>query len=112
MWSTIPYSVLADEEFTSGVGPIRSGSTSLPAKSSTWTTTEGRLTLEDANRRAAALHPLPAQEPYRFLDDRWLKDHPGDKRAEELYLHTQRRSRVLAGKGTGLNSADIEALRT
>lgn len=111
MWSTIPYSVLADDEFTRGVGPIRSGSTSLPAKSSTWTTTEGRLTLDEANRRAAALRPLPAQEPYRFLDDRWIKDHPGDKRAEELYLHTQRRSRVLAGKGAGLSSADIEALR-
>ena len=35
----------------------------------------------------------------------------GDKRAQELYLHTQSRSRVLAGTGSGLETADIETLR-
>lgn len=111
MWSTIPYSILTDDEHTSSVGPMRSASTSLPAKTSTWTTTEGRLTLDEANRRAAALRPLPTQEPYRYLCDRWIKDHPDDQRTHDMYLHTQQRSRLLAGKGSGLTSADIEALR-
>lgn len=111
MWSTIPYSVLTDDEFTRTVGGIRSGSTSLPAKTSTWTTTQGRLTLDEVNARAKAMNPLTAQEPYRFLDDRWIKDHPNDPRAQELYRYTQRNSRLLAGKGAGLTQADIEVLR-
>jgi hypothetical protein len=49
---------------------------------------------------------------YRFLDDRWVKDHPDDPRADALYRHTQERSRLLAGKGAGLSFADIEALRS
>lgn len=111
MWSTIPYPALLGEEVTSGVGPIRGGHSSLPPKTSTWTTTRGRLTLDEANRLARELDPLPAREPYCFLDDRWLKDHATDPRAEELYRHTQRQSRLLVGKGTGLTSSDIEALR-
>lgn len=112
MWSTIPYSVLADDEFSSTVGPIRGGSTSLPPKTSTWTTTQGRLGLDEVNRRARELRPLPSQDRYRFLDERWLKDHVGDPRAEELYRHSQQRSRLLAGKGASLTHADVEALRS
>jgi hypothetical protein len=112
MWSTIPYSVLGDDELTRSVGPIRRGSTSLPAKTSTWTTTQGRLTLDEVNKRARELNPLPVQDRFRYLDDRWLKDHVGDPRADELYRHTQQRSRLLAGKGAGLTNADVEALRS
>jgi hypothetical protein len=111
MWSTIPYSVLADDEYTSTVGEPRGGSTSLPPKTSTWTTTQGRLTLPEVNERARSMSPLTAQVPYRFLDDRWLKDHQDDPRAHELYRATQARSRLLAGKGAGLTRADIETLR-
>jgi hypothetical protein len=111
MWSTIPYSVLADDEFTRTVGEPLSGSTSLPPKTSTWTTTQGRLTLPEVNERAKAMNPLTAQTPYRFLDDRWVKDHQGDPRAQELYRGSQAYSRLLAGKGAGLTRADIAALR-
>src|SRR6201995_1723502 len=44
MWTAIPYSVLADDNWTAGVGPIGPGSTSLPAKSAKWTTTQGKMT--------------------------------------------------------------------
>ena len=111
MWSTIPYSVLAGDPSTSSVGPIRSGSLSLPPKTSTWTTTQGKLSLDEINRRARELNPLPVQDEYRFLDDRWVKDNPNDPRADALYRHTQERSRLLAGKGAGLTFTDIEALR-
>jgi hypothetical protein len=112
MWSTIPYSVLVDDEFTSGVGPIRGGSTSLPAKQALYTTTRGKLTQDECNRLARESNPLPYQEPYRFLDDRWVKDHPGDRRANELYRFTQRDSRLLRGKGAGLTREDIQKLRS
>ena len=111
MWSTIPYSVLTDDEFTRSVGAIRSGSTSLPPKTSTWTTTQGKLTLDEANALARDLNSVALQEPYRFLDDRWVKDHPDDPRAHALYRDTQRRSRLLADAGAGIGFSDIERLR-
>jgi hypothetical protein len=111
MWSTIPYSVLADDEFTRTVGPVISGSTSLPAKTAGWTTTKGKLSIEEANRLARANRPLTATDPYRFLDDRWVKDHPDDPRADTLYRASQSRSRLLKDAGTGLTTADIERLR-
>jgi hypothetical protein len=111
MWSTIPYSVLTDDEFTTTVGPIRSGSTSLPAKTAGWTTSRGKLSLDKANKRARDTKPLAVQDPYRYLDDRWLADHPDDERADRLYRETQRTSRLLKDAGAGLTCADIEKLR-
>jgi hypothetical protein len=52
MWNGIPYSVLEDDEWTPGVGAIRSGSTSLPEKSAPYTTTQGKLTQDECNARA------------------------------------------------------------
>jgi hypothetical protein len=112
MWSTIPYSVLADNEFTSSVGPMRGGSLSLPPKTSTWTTTQGKLSLDEVNRRARAMNPLSSQDEFRFLDDRWVKNHPNDPRADALYRDAQEHSRLLVGKGAGLDFADIESLRS
>ncbi|MHB1592883.1 MAG: hypothetical protein ACYCO9_13820 [Streptosporangiaceae bacterium] len=111
MWSTIPYSVLGGYPSTPSVGAPRAGSTSLPPKTSTWTTTAGRLPLAEVNQRARVTRPLAAQEPYRFLDDRWVKDNPDDPRVQELYRHTQASSRLLAGRGAGLTRTDLDALR-
>ena len=104
--------MLADDEFTSSVGAMRGGSLSLPPKTSTWTTTQGKLSLDEVNRRARAMNPLPSQDGFRFLDDRWVKNHPNDPRADALYRDAQERSRLLAGKGAGLDFADIESLRS
>jgi hypothetical protein len=111
MWWTIPYSVLVDDEFTSTSGEIRPGTTSLPAKRSTWTTTRGKLTLDEYNRLAKAFTPVICQEPYRFLDDAWVKDHYQSKLADELYQVDQRNSRNLEGRSAGVTREDIEHIR-
>lgn len=107
MWSTIPYSVLADDEFTSSVGPIRGGSTSLPAKNGLYTTTRGKLTQEQCNSEAKGADHLVFDDEHRFLDDEWLKLHANDPRARDLYNYTQRNSRTLKGKGATLTRSDI-----
>ena len=47
----------------------------------------------------------------RHLDDAWVKNHPDDTRAHELYRRTQARSLVLKDKGAGLLREDVLALR-
>jgi len=83
MWTSIPYSVLVDDEWTASVGPIRSGSTSLPEKTAKWTTTRGKLTDEENNRLArefsSTVHDLR-----HYDDDTWTKFHPDDPKAAEL----------------------------
>lgn len=102
MESLIPYSVLADDEFTTTSGPIRPGSISLPPKTALWTTSRGKLNIEEINALASSFRPQVLQEPYRFLDDEWLKTHYQDERANELYRLTQKSSRTLEGRGAGL----------
>ena len=111
MWSPVPYSVLVDDEFTETSGPMRPGSTSLPPKSSTWTTTRGKLTLEEYNAEAQKFTPAICQEPYRFLDDAWVRDHWETPLADELYRIDQRTSRTLQGRGAGVTREDIERIR-
>ena len=111
MWSTIPYSVLADDEWTGGVGPIRGGSTSLPRKTGLYTTSQGKLTQEECNERARAFTPSTLRDGLVHLDDTWLKNHPEDPRAQDLYRRTQQHSPVLKDKGAGLGREDIAALR-
>jgi hypothetical protein len=83
MWTPIPYSVLADDEWTSSVGPIRGGSTSLPAKTAKYTTTRGKLTQDECNE-AAREHRSTAFDLRHYDDDTWVKHHPDDPKAAEL----------------------------
>jgi hypothetical protein len=83
MWTPIPYSVLADDEFTETVGPIRSGSTSLPEKTAKYTTTRGKLTQEECNRYAREFRST-AYDLRHYDDDTWVKFHPDDPKAAEL----------------------------
>jgi hypothetical protein len=110
MWTGIPYSILADDEWTSNVGPIGPGSTSLPKKTGLWTTTRGKLTQEENNRLAREFRPA-MWDLRHYDDDTWVKNHPGDPRAEELYRATQASSVVLRDKGSELLEDDIEKLR-
>lgn len=112
MLSTLPYSILDDHDGAPSAGGLHAGSSSLPAKAGLYTTTRGRLTLEEYNHQAATFRPAVLQEPYRFLDDEWVKYHWASERADSLYRLSQRTSRHLAGQGSSLRRADIEALRT
>jgi hypothetical protein len=103
----IPYSVLVDTDYAPTCGDALSGSTSLEVKTGLWSTTAGRLELDEFNRRARGFRPAVLQEPYRFLDEEWVKWHHNDPRADELYRLGQRGSRNLADRGAGLRRADL-----
>ena len=60
MWSTIPYSVLADDEWTSGVGPIRGGSTSLPPQDRALHHHAGQAHAGRVQRARPRVHPVDA----------------------------------------------------
>jgi len=108
MESRIPLSVLADDDFTPTIGEPRGRWSSLEPKRGLWTTTQGKLTLEQLNAAAKGAK-LPAEDPrLRYLDDVWIKWHADDPRAAELYEVTQRGS-SLAGSGSELRQADLAA---
>jgi hypothetical protein len=110
MWTPVPYSILEDDEWTSTVGPIGPGSTSLPAKTAKYTTTRGKLTQDECNEAARAFQPS-AWELRHFDDDTWVKNHADDPRADELYRAAQQHSSVLRDRGAGLSQADLEELK-
>jgi hypothetical protein len=110
MWTPIPYSVLADDEWTSTVGPIRPGTTSLPTKAARYTTTRGKLSQDECNRLARGFRPS-AWDLHHFDDDTWLKNHPEDPRAHELYRAAQATSTVLGGRGAGVGQDALAELR-
>ena len=83
MWTPIPYSVLEDDEWTAGVGPIRGGSTSLPPKTAKYTTTRGKLTQDECNA-AAREFSSRVHDLRHYDDDTWVKHHPDDPKAAEL----------------------------
>jgi len=111
MWSLIPYSVLQGDEWTSSVGPIRGGSTSLPKKTGLYTTTRGKLTQDEANAAAREFTSGAVAAGSKYYDDTWIKNNYDRPEADALYRATQANSPALAGKGAGLNRADIDAIR-
>jgi hypothetical protein len=110
MWWTVPYSVLTDDEYTLTSGPLRPGSTTLPHKQGTYLTTRGRLTLDEYNAACRDFTPTICQEPYRFLDDAWVRGHADTPLADELYRIDQRGS-VLDGRGAGVTRAEMDEIR-
>ena len=111
LWSAIPYSILDDDRWTASTGPIRGGSTSLPAKTGLYTTTRGKLTMAECNAAARGFEPAVLAAGSRYHDDAWLKYHAGTPEADALYHATQRASRTLSGQGSQVDRARIAALR-
>jgi hypothetical protein len=110
MWTPVPYSILSDDEWTSTVGAMRPGTTSLPAKTARYTTTRGKLTQEECNEAARSFRPS-AWELRHYDDDTWVKNHADDPRADELYRAAQQHSSVLRDRGAGVTQADLEELK-
>ena len=109
--SYIPYSILADGDYTAGVGPMRPGHSNLSPKNDRYRTTEGVLSLAEYNRRSREFVPSTCQDRYRYLCADWVKYHYDTPLADELFKLDQRASRVLKDKGAGLRRADVERLR-
>jgi hypothetical protein len=95
MWTPIPYSVLEDDEWTSTVGPIRDGSTSLPPKTAKYTTTRGKLTQDECNQLAREF-ASPVHDLRHYDDDAWVKLHPDDPKAAELETAARKTAAVAA----------------
>ncbi|HEX4107267.1 MAG TPA: hypothetical protein VHX88_03990 [Solirubrobacteraceae bacterium] len=110
LWTPVPYSVLADDEWTATVGPMQPGSSSLPAKTERYTTTRGKLTQAECNRLAREFRPA-AWELRWYDDDTWIKNHADDPRAHELYRAAQAKSHTLNGRGAGVQQGDLGELR-
>jgi len=111
MWTPVPYSVLTDDEWTSTVGPMRPGTTSLPPKTAGYTTTRGKLDQDEANRLAKEFRPSWWNLRH-YDDDNWIKHHADDPRAHELYRSAQQSSITLRDRGAGLRQEDLEARPT
>jgi len=95
MWTPIPYSVLADDEWTSTVGAMRPGSTSLPAKTAPYTTTRGKLSQDECNGLARDFRPS-WWDLRHYDDDTYVKNHPDDPRVQELVRATRAASAAAA----------------
>ena len=107
MWTPIPYSILADDEWTPSVGEMRPGSTSLPRKTGPYTTTRGKLDLDEANRLAKEFRP-GWWDLRHYDDDSWIKHHADDPRAQELYRNAQQHSVTLKDRGAGVLQGDLQ----
>ncbi|MBJ8348830.1 hypothetical protein [Antrihabitans sp. YC2-6] len=110
MLTGIPYSVLTDDDFAPTVGNRFSGSSSLPAKNGLWTTSAGRIDIDEYNRLAQGFKPAVLSGDHRYLDEEWVKWNYGSERADDLYRLAQRGSRNLEGRGAGLRRADVSAI--
>jgi hypothetical protein len=110
-YQLIPYSILAGEPYTSGVGETYPGITYLAEKKDIYTTSQGKMSYAEYNRLSRETIPTNASAEHGYLCETWVKYNSETPLADALYRHEQRNSRLLKDKGAGLNRADIEALR-
>jgi hypothetical protein len=101
VFTPLPLSVLAGDDYVPSVGPILHGSSNLDPKVDRYQTSRGRLTLAEYNRLAQAHVPADCEDRLRFLCETWVKYNPQAPLAAELYELAQRQSRTLAGRGIG-----------
>ncbi len=111
MMTHLPMGVLATGEYVPTVGPMYPGDHVLPDKKKKWRTSRGDLTQAEYNAAVRAFTPKLCSQPYRFLDETWVKYHYDDPQVDEMYRIAQESSRNLKGKGAGLRRADIWKLR-
>jgi len=109
--SYLPYSMLADGDYTRTVGPMRPGISNLPDKLDRYRTSRGVLSIDEYNRLSREFVPRVCDETFRFRCADWVKYHFDTPLAEQLFKFEQRNSRLLKDQGAGLRRADIEALR-
>jgi hypothetical protein len=99
VFTPLPYSVLAGEDYVASSGGIVRGSSLLDPKVDRYRTTRGVFTLAEYNRRAAAFTPEVCAEPYRYLCETWVKYHGDHPLCDALYRLEQKQSRTLRERG-------------
>lgn len=109
--SYFPYSILSGEPYTASVGGMRPGVTNLPDKTDRYRTSRGIMTCDEYNQASREFVPQACNADNRFRCADWVKYHYGTPEADALFAIEQAQSRLLAGKGSALSRADVEALR-
>jgi hypothetical protein len=111
----IPGHVLRDHDYSLRVNPNglsdSRGTISLPPKTSTYSTTAGRLTEDELNAAAKAFSSPLIDGPWRNFDAYTVKYHHTDPDVDAMYRHAQETSRLLRDRGASLVRTDIDAIR-
>jgi hypothetical protein len=110
MYTPIPYSILAGDDYTHSSGRVYPGSTCLPRKEDRYRTSRGVVPLAEYNRLVREFTPKACEKRNRFLDETWLKYNAHTDEARALYENEQAHSRKLKAKGARLSRADVDAL--
>lgn len=112
----IPGHVLSDHDYARRVNPNGlsdcKGTNSLPPKTSTFSTTQGRLAEDELNAAAKTFTSPLIDGPWRNYDAYTVKYHHDDPDVDAMYRHTQETSRLLRERGSSLVRRDIDAART
>jgi hypothetical protein len=87
------------------------GTISLSPKTSTYSTTAGRLTEDELNAAAKAFSSPLIDGPWRNFDAYTVKYHHTDPDVDAMYRHAQETSRLLRDRGASLVRTDIDAIR-
>lgn len=111
VYTPFSYALLGADDYVGSVGGLRPGVSTLPDKVDRYRTSAGPLSNAEFNARVRALTPRACTEPFRDLDETWVKYHHDTPLADELYRIEQQYSRTLKDRGAGLRRADIDALR-
>ena len=111
----VPAHVLIDHDY-----PLRalpngradfSGTSSLPKKAGGYTFACGRLTQDEMNERARTFRSPLLEQPWRYIDEQWVKWNYEDPEVDALDRYAQEHSRLLHGRGSTLVRKDIDAIR-
>lgn len=110
--SHIPYSVLESPPQQVSRAPIGEGILHFEAKQGPYRTTQGMLSLEDYNNRAAAMQPMQMGPQARFMCDTSIKwAAPGDETVAAIYRDEWKNCAALRDAPTKLSRDEIEQRR-
>lgn len=112
---TVSRHVLTDHDYSLRVNPNGTkdfhGTSALPAKSTPFTTTLGRLSEDEVNAAARAFSSPLFAEPWSSFDDEWVKWSYGDPEVDAMYRYSQEHSRLIAREGSALRREDLNRIR-
>jgi hypothetical protein len=112
----IPGHVLTDHDYPRRVNPNglsdSTGTWSLPPKTSTYSTSAGRLTESEMNARARGFSSPLIDSAWRNFDTYTVKYHWADEEVQAMYRYAQETSRLLRDAGSGVVRTDIDARRS
>lgn len=99
MFTPLPCSLIADQDYAPSTGDLQRGTSHLPPKEDRYRTSRGILTAAGYNAAARALEPVAASTRFRYLCETWVRYNRKTSLADDLYRYEQRHSRTLRDHG-------------